>query len=671
MTPAILSCTLGHARVSPVKHAFSYPLTRYLLDVDELSILDRDIPHFGYNRFALMSIYDRDFLDRGPGTIREKVECLLEKNGIDGRADRILMITDASLLRYVFNPVSFYYVFASDGSLTAVLLEVNNVVGDRHLYIVPGGADAGGTRFPVSHRLDKDFHVSPFNNREGAYEMRFSDARERFEAHIDLHRDGELVFKAGLTERERVPLTRGNLLRAAFRPLLAPWRTMPRILLHAARLYFGKKLPFHPRPAVSSPRALRIGTPGPFRRFCRRRIESALSRIREGRLDFETPEGAKTFGDPEAAFRALVTVRDWAFFPRIALGGDIGFGEAYMDGLWDTPDLNAVIRVLIENRRRLEDRRLAPTLVNAALNRAGHLLRDNTLRGSRRNIQAHYDLSNAFFRTFLDPSMSYSSGIYRDPSEGLDEAQANKLDAVIEKARIRPGDHVLEIGCGWGSFAIRAAQTRGCRVTGLTLSEEQFVLARERVRAEGLEDRIEILLMDYRKISGPFDKIVSIEMLEAVGHRHLETFFRRCDELLVKDGLAVIQVITIPDQRYDAYRKSTDWIRKHIFPGGHLPSLTAMCDAMTRASSFIVESAENIGVHYARTLSDWKIRFLKHPENREAMEKRSVFHRKWLYYFCYCQAAFESRTLENLQLVLTRPGNSILPPAPYHEFEGS
>ncbi len=670
MNSRLLFATVRHARVAPVQHGFAYPLCRYLLDVDELGRLDREVPLFGYNRFAPVSIYDRDYLDRRPGTIREKVERLLLEKGITGPADRILLVTDAALFRAVFNPVSFYYVFASTGALTAILAEVNNVVGDRHLYLVPGGTGSAEPAFLATCRMDKAFHVSPFNAVEGFYQMRFSDLRERLDIHIDLHSERGPVMTASITEHERVPLSRQSLSRALRHPLLAPWRTLPRILRQAAALYFGKRLTFHPRPVVVSPMSLRIVAASRFQRVCRRAVEAAFPRLRKGRLDFETPDGTRVFGDPQSAFRARLTVRDWAFYSRVATGGDIGFGEAYMEGLWDTPDLTAVIRLLIDNRAHLADRRLAPTFANALLERIAHLLHDNTRRGSLRNIHAHYDLSNAFFQTFLDPSMMYSSGIYRSSAETLEQAQVNKLDAVIDKARLQPGDHVLEIGCGWGGFALRAARTRGCRVTALTLSREQFELARERVKAAGLEDRIEIRLQDYRSLAGAFDKIVSIEMLEAVGHRHLGTFFRRCDELLKPDGLAVLQVITLPDQRYDVYRKDCDWIRKHIFPGGHLPSLTALCEAMTRDSALIVESLENIGVHYARTLADWKHAFLRNPENRAAFDKRSVFHRKWLYYLCYCQAAFESRTLENLQLVLTRPGNGVLPPAPYGK-EGS
>ena len=667
MNSALIFGNVKHARVTPVRHGFAYPVCRYLFDIDELVQLDKELPLFGYNRFAPLSIYDRDYLDARPGTLREKVVRLLRENNIGGPADRILLVTDAACFRYVFNPVSFYTVFAASGALTAILAEVNNVVGDRHLYLVPGESGSSESGFLAALRVDKAFHVSPFNTVEGFYEMRFADIRERLEVHIDLHSESGLVMTASLGEEERVPLTRAALSRALWHPVLAPWRTMPRILRQAAQLAFGKKLPFHSRPVAASPLTLRVRAATRFQRLCRRGIEAAFARLGKGALDFETPEGKRVFGEPAAALRAQLVVRDWDFFPRVAMGGDIGFGEAYTEGLWDTPDLTAVIRLMIENRKALEDRRLAPMLVNDGLNRLKHLLRDNTLRGSGRNIRAHYDLSNAFFKTFLDPSLMYSSGLYRHPGDTLEQAQMNKLDAVIAKARIHPSDHILEIGCGWGGFALRAAQTRGCRVTGLTLSQEQYTLARERVKAAGLEDKIEILLQDYRTLAGTFDKIVSIEMLEAVGHRHLGTFFRRCDELLRPDGLAVIQVITIPDQRYEVYRKDCDWIRKHIFPGGHLPSLTAMCAAMTRCSSLIVEEVENIGVHYARTLSDWKERFARHADHQAPLEKRGEFQRKWLYYFCYCQAAFETRTLENLQLVLTRPGNPSLPQAPYGE----
>jgi cyclopropane-fatty-acyl-phospholipid synthase len=276
--------------------------------------------------------------------------------------------------------------------------------------------------------------------------------------------------------------------------------------------------------------------------------------------------------------------------------------------------------------------------------------------GSRR----HYDLSNNFFRTFLDDTMAYSSAIFRHPNEPLKAAQHHKFRTIIQKARLQETDHLLEIGCGWGGFAIEAVRQTGCRVTGITISREQYDLARERVRAAGMADRVRILFRDYRRIGGVYDKIVSIEMLEAVGHAHFKTFFRQVDRLLAPEGIAVIQVITIPDQHYDVYRKTHDWIQKHIFPGGLLPSLTAMVHNMTRHTRLMVDHAENSGNHYATTLAHWHRRYTASRGLVSQLGFDRTFQRKWAYYLGSCEAGFRERVLGNLQLVLTREWNSLL-----------
>ena len=255
---------------------------------------------------------------------------------------------------------------------------------------------------------------------------------------------------------------------------------------------------------------------------------------------------------------------------------------------------------------------------------------------------------------------TYSCGIFRSETENLEQAQRNKLWAMITKARIGAEDHVLEIGCGWGGFALEAVRETGCRVTGITLSKEQHAFACRRVAEAGLQDRITLLLRDYRHVEGRFDRIVSIEMLEAVGHKYFGDFFRCCDRLLKPKGLAVLQTITIPDHRYDRYRKGCDWIQKHIFPGGHLPSLGALCRAMAENSRFFVEHLENIGIHYARTLREWRLRFERNVDKVAELGFDRTFQRKWLYYLSFCEAAFGTRSLGNLQLVLTRPNNRSL-----------
>jgi cyclopropane-fatty-acyl-phospholipid synthase len=362
-------------------------------------------------------------------------------------------------------------------------------------------------------------------------------------------------------------------------------------------------------------------------------------------------------GRPGAVPAAVLQVHDHRFFTRCLLHGDIGFGEAFMDREWDSPDPTAVVRFFIRNREVFDDGSFRSTLLSRLTNLLRHLANANTPWGSRRNIRRHYDLSNAFFATFLDPTMAYSCALFAAPGEDLEAAQRRKFRRLMELARLGPEDHVLEIGCGWGGFALEAVRQTGCRVTGITISRQQYDLARARVRAAGLEGRIAIRLADYRQVRGRFDKIVSIEMLEAVGHRYFGAFFRACERLLKPDGLMALQVITIPDQRYPRYRRECDWIQKHIFPGGLLPSLTELARTMTRHSRLMVESAVNIGDHYALTLAAWRERFLAREAEVAALGFDRTFRRKWLYYLAACEAGFRERVLGDLQLLLTREGN--------------
>jgi len=301
-----------------------------------------------------------------------------------------------------------------------------------------------------------------------------------------------------------------------------------------------------------------------------------------------------------------MTIHDYRFFKDAVLGGDVGLGEAYMKGLWDTDDIPSLFSVLIKNREALANGNMASAWLMRQKDRLLHALRANTLIGSRQNIGEHYDLSNDFFQTFLDPTMLYSCGLYNSENDTCEDAQRRKLLSIIDKAHIKQADHVLEIGCGWGGFAMEAVLQTGCRVTGITVSKEQYQLASERIRQAGLQNNIKILFKDYRHVTGLFDKIVSIEMLEAVGHKYLGTFFSTCDRLLKPAGRLVIQVITIPDQSYEYYRRKTDWVQKYIFPGGHLPSVTAMSQAVTRNTGLLMEQLEDIGTNYVRTLKDWR-----------------------------------------------------------------
>jgi cyclopropane-fatty-acyl-phospholipid synthase len=392
---------------------------------------------------------------------------------------------------------------------------------------------------------------------------------------------------------------------------------------------------------------------------CMNLIDHQLQKITQGHLVLVLPDGnERHYGDDSAPL--TVRLSNYRLFPRLLGAGNIGLGESWTENEWDSDDLTGVLELFIHNMEELK----ASGLTAGAAKRLQHLLQHalnrNTVEGSRKNIHAHYDLGNDFYSTFLDhETMMYSSGLFNAPEEPLADAQKNKIHRLIDLAQINESHHVLEIGCGWGGFALEAVKKTGCRVTGITISEEQFTYAQERVRAENLEDRIDIVMCDYRKMEGSFDRIVSIEMLEAVGHAYYGAYFETLDRLLKPGGVAALQVICIPDQRYDSYRHNPDWIQKHIFPGGMLPSLTELSKAMTEHSTFTVEHLDNIGVQYAETLRRWRHEFVEKSEELKAMGYDETFQRKWIYYLCYCEAGFQTRFTNNLHLVLCRPGEEI------------
>ncbi len=648
-----------HERFHPRIHRLRYNLYVYALDLSELPQLNRRLPLFGYNRPRPVSLYDEDYLDPGPGSIRDKLlQHIASQTPLDG-IDRIILVTSPRLAGHIFNPVNFYFCFDRQDRLAVAVAEVNNTFGEKHIYVL-GKPLENSFDFPVRFHAEKAFHVSPFNTMDGNYTFRFADIRQALDVQIDLHRQGVPVLTARL-QGQPLPLTPLNHLKTILRHPFTPRLTMFRIHIEAFKLFFKRKLAFYTKPVPRSPMTIRRLPPTTLQRQCMKLLLHHLSQARRGQLHLTLPDGSGLDFGPEAGNGpAELRVYDYRFFSRVVLGSDIGLGEAFMFDEWDTDDIPAVLAFFIQNRASLKDGNFAASWLPRLLEKLRYITRANTLTGSRRNIRRHYDLSNAFFQTFLDDSMAYSCAIFHSPDDTLEQAQQNKFRAIIKKARLGPDDHLLEIGCGWGGFAIEAVRQTGCRITGITISKDQYRLARERVREAGLQDRILILFRDYRKMRGQFDKIVSIEMLEAVGHSHFATFFKQLDRLLAPDGIAVIQTISIADQRYETYRKSHDWIQKHIFPGGLLPSLTILTRNMTRHSSLMIEHAENIGNHYATTLARWHRRFKDHQERVTQLGFDRLFQRKWAYYLGCCEAGFRERAIGDLQLVLTRENNSTL-----------
>ncbi|MEJ2604747.1 MAG: cyclopropane-fatty-acyl-phospholipid synthase [Gammaproteobacteria bacterium] len=396
-----------------------------------------------------------------------------------------------------------------------------------------------------------------------------------------------------------------------------------------------------------------------FAALARRGLLDRLAGIRRGRLIVREGGREHRFGEPSERWPLDVNIdvvdqRAWA---DIALGGGLGAGEAYVRGWWKTSDLTDVVRLFLVNRDVLEEMQRGPARMLHPMFRLAHWLNRNTRSGSRRNIQAHYDLGDDLFRLFLDDTMMYSAAMFDDEHRTLEEASRNKIRRLCEKLDLSPGHHLLEIGSGWGALAVHAAREYGCRVTTVTLSENQLAAARRRAETEGVGDRVDVRLCDYRDLEGTYDRIVSVEMLEAVGHEYFETYFRKVDELLAEDGLMVLQTITIADQNYEQARRTVDFIKRYIFPGGGLPSVTVMLDILTRCTSLRVCDLQEIGFDYARTLAEWRRRFMaKLPAVRE-LGYSDVFVRMWEYYLCYCEGAFRERAIGDVQLVLGKPGN--------------
>ena len=395
-------------------------------------------------------------------------------------------------------------------------------------------------------------------------------------------------------------------------------------------------------------------------------VLDALSAMTAGCLRLDLPGGGtRIIGTPGAETSAHIRVHDPDFFRKCVLFGDVGFGESYVAGDWDTDSIEGVIEWAILNVEHApamsgsKSRRFALNVLQW-YNRALHLLRPNSLATSKRNIAEHYDLGNAFYQLWLDPTMTYSSGYFSAPGQSLESAQVAKYDALCRKLLLRPVDHVLEIGSGWGGFASHAVHHYGCRVTTVTISEEQFAWARDRFAREGIADRAEIRLVDYRQLQGQYDKVVSIEMMEAIGDRYLETYFAKIHEVLKPHGLVGVQYITVPDSRHTELKRGVDWIQRHIFPGSLLLSVGRVNQALNRTGDLFLHDLEDMGASYARTLHAWWERFNSDLPAVRALGFDDRFIRKWNYYLQYCEAAFARRNISVVQAVYTRPNNRVL-----------
>lgn len=386
-----------------------------------------------------------------------------------------------------------------------------------------------------------------------------------------------------------------------------------------------------------------------------RLVHQLLKRIKYGSLTLIDGDRRITFGT-ESRPQCSIRINSSTAYNKILQGGVVGAAEAYMDGDWSTENLTGVVRLFVSNRTVMEKMQSEMSWLKRMGYKLFHFLRRDTIKGSKRNIADHYDLGNEFFKLFLDPTMMYSAAVFKDSSDTMEQASLNKLDVICKKLALTPDDHLLEIGTGWGGLAEFAARNYGCQVTTTTISEEQFRHARERMSASGLEDRVTVLKEDYRNLTGTYDKLVSVEMIEAIGLENLPVFFEKCGSLLKEDGSMLLQSITIADQRYEQASKSVDFIQRYIFPGGALPSITALTAAATAASDLRSYQLEDITEHYAETLNRWREAFLKALPKVREMGFDDQFIRMWDYYLAYCEGGFLEHAIGCVHLQFHKPG---------------
>lgn len=636
-----------HRRYHPVHHEFRYLNSVLQLDLDELAELSRQHRWFGYGCRAPVSIQPQDYLLGESCDLREQLRQVLQQRGWGQLPARVVLVTSPRIFGYVFNPVNFWLGYNQQDALEFVLAEVNNTFGERHLYLLTD---------PTEGRIDCDkaFYVSPFAPVEGQYHFKVGVGPDRLDIAITTVREGLPGFEAQM---------RGGALPFSLAGLLAsrPWNiflTQPRIHWQAAKLYFQKKLPLVARPRPLHRNTIKAEPPSWLHRQAISLVHGFLQRAVRGRLLWVLPNNQiLEFGDPkDGQPPAQVKLWNWDLYFRLLWQGDVAFGDGYVEGDWESEDPTAVIAFFAHNREVLDDREIWwGRWLGRLLGWLEERGRANTLAGSRRNIEAHYDLSNQLYANFLDEEMVYSCAIF-EPGDSLEMAQQRKLNRLTELAQLGPGQKLLEIGSGWGALAKLAARA-GCQVLGLTLSKEQLAWSQQAVQLAGLQDSVEFRLQDYRQTEGQFDRILSCEMLEAVGVENLDGYFENVERLLRPGGIAVFQVITFPERYYQQYCRSQDWIQKRIFPGGHCPSLPRLLEAVSKRPSLAPLRIESIGPHYATTLNLWRQRFEKNwpqilQQGGSQFDER--FARMWSFYFSYCEAGFETGHLDVHQIVLRK-----------------
>ncbi len=671
---AIYTGTLRHRRYRELAREFSHAVSYIYLDLEELPRLAggrllRRTP--GAWRFRRA-----DYL--GPAAlpldvaVRDRVEAELGERPLGP----IRMLTQLRSFGMSFNPITVYYCFAPDGEqVHSVLAEVTNTPWrERHAYAL-GPWESGRVLHASTAKL---MHVSPFMPMDQEYKIALGTPGATLSVHIDVQGPDGSDFDAtlGLNRNELTSATLSALIR---NDPLAPLRTLRRIYVQGLTLK-ARGVHVHPHPTQGpsmsngSPPAPIAPPPGapptPTERAARWLGVALLKLTSIGTITVIDADAVFGFGSGEP--HATLTVRSPRFWTAL-LRGSVGLADAYAAGWFETDDLVEMIRVGALNARRIDRPRRVIAPLRVPFQQLREYSKPLTRERNRREISAHYDLGNDLFTRMLDPTMSYSCAVFESPQVSLEQAQLAKLERICQRLELSSADHLLEIGTGWGGLAIYAAQTRGCRVTTATISVEQHRYASERVKALGLDQLVDVVFCDYRDLRGRYDKLVSVEMVEAVGYRNFGRYLKVCSRLLKPDGLMLLQAITIDDRAYEVEKASKSFIRSYIFPGGCLPSLAVLTDRLAHRTDFQVAGIDDITAHYVETLRRWRENFDAAGAQLEELGYDGHFQRIWRLYLAYCEAGFAERRILDLQLLLAKPryrGNALVQPESLGEGTG-
>jgi cyclopropane-fatty-acyl-phospholipid synthase len=671
---AVYTGTLAHRRTRELPHEFSYPVTFMYLDLEELAELAGGA--LVRRRPGAWRFRRQDFLRPTSVPLDVAVRDAVEAELGERPAGPIRVLTQLRSFGMSFNPVTLYYCFAPDGEqLHSVLAQVTNTPWrERHSYAL--GPWDSGTVLRAS--TAKALHVSPFMPMDQRYDVTLTAPAQTLSVHIDVQGPGGSDFAAtlGLNRHELTAATLSALIR---NDPVAPLRTLKRIYVQGVTLKL-RGATVHPHPTqgdsmsqAPSPATLAEtpAAPPTGKQRAARWLGVALLKL--------TSIGTITLIDAPTVFRfgagephATLTVRSPRFWTAL-LRGSVGLADAYAAGWFETEDLVEMIRIAALNGQRIDRPRRIIAPLRVPFQQLREYSKPLTRERNRREISAHYDLGNDLFERMLDPTMSYSCAVFESPHVSLEQAQLAKLERICQRLELSSADHLLEIGTGWGGLAIYAAQTRGCRVTTATISVEQHRYASERVKALGLDQLVDVAFCDYRDLRGRYDKLVSVEMVEAVGYRNFGRYLKVCSNLLKPDGLMLLQAITIDDRAYEVEKASKSFIRSYIFPGGCLPSLAVLTDRLAHRTDFQVAGIDDITAHYVETLKRWRTNFDRAGAELIGLGYDAHFQRIWRLYLAYCEAGFAERRILDLQLLLAKPryrGTALVQPESLGEGHG-